>query len=194
MEREIEEKITEGETPSSAVSDESTPLLPTDPPVTKSVRTKVPEIEIHLYRQGKGPIEVFKSALGGWEQDQLEVQEILDKYGFKSLYAFSRDNGRSAPIRFNPRNGRSLLPYTDGSVIYIDGEIKDSLIKPITKVFLSVSFLTIMLAVLMKEYPNWMQKLNVSGSNFPPWALACIVIVFTRMRKRTKVFLKNRGW
>ncbi|KAF2297498.1 hypothetical protein GH714_024408 [Hevea brasiliensis] len=86
--------------------------------------TKVPEVEIHLYRQGKGPIDVFKSSLGGWDQDLLEVRDILDKYGFKSVYAFNPDSGRAAPIRFNGRNGRSILGYRDGSVICIDGEPK----------------------------------------------------------------------
>lgn len=103
-------------------ADESTALLPN--PRTKSVRTKVPEVEINLYRSGKGPIEVFKSSLGGWDQDQLEVRDILDKYGFKAIYAFNTEAGRGVPIRFNPKNGRSLLPYTDGAVIYIDGEPK----------------------------------------------------------------------
>ncbi|GKD38232.1 co-chaperone protein p23-1-like protein isoform X2 [Tanacetum coccineum] len=56
-------------------------------PITKRVTTKVPEIMIHLYKSGKGPIDIFTSSLGGWERDQLEVGDILDKYGLKSLYA-----------------------------------------------------------------------------------------------------------
>lgn len=90
----------------------------------KTVRTKVPEVEIHLYRQGKGPIAVFKSSLGGWDQDQLEVRDILENYGFKSIFAFNPGSGRGVPIRFNRRNGRSHLGYRDGSVIYVDGEPK----------------------------------------------------------------------
>lgn len=75
-----------------------------------------------MYRCGKGPIDVFKSNLGGWEQDQLEVRPILDKYGLKSIFAFNVEKGRGVPIRFNPRNGRSMLTYRDGAVVYIDGE------------------------------------------------------------------------
>lgn len=97
---------------------------PNPTPTKRSVRTKVPEIEIHLYRQGKGPIDVFKARLGGWDQDQLEVRDVLDKYGLKSIFAFNPASGRGVPIRFNPRNGRSMLPYKDGAVIYIDGEPK----------------------------------------------------------------------
>lgn len=102
------------------------PLLQSQNPSSnsKTVKTKVPEVEIHLYRQGKGPIDVFKSSLGGWDQDQLEVREILDKYGFKSVFAFKPDSGRGVPIRFNPRNGRSILTYRDGAEISIDGEPK----------------------------------------------------------------------
>ncbi|KAI4346562.1 hypothetical protein L6164_007448 [Bauhinia variegata] len=100
--------------------DSSTETLPSE----RHVRTKVPEVEIHLYRQGRGPIDVFKSTLGGWDRDQLEVRDILDKYRFKSIYAFNPQSGRSVPIRFNSRNGRSLLHYRDGAVVYIDGEPK----------------------------------------------------------------------
>lgn len=97
----------------------------TDPTAnSKTVKTKVPEVEVHLFRGGKGPIDVFKVGLGGWEQDQLEVRDILDKYGFKSLYAFNSGAERGLAIRFNPRNGRSLLTYKDGAVVYIDGEPK----------------------------------------------------------------------
>lgn len=109
-------------------ADEASPLLSNSNPNptnrTRSVRTKVPEVEVHLYRRGKGPVDVFKSCLGGWDQDQLDVREILDKYGFKSVYAFKPESGRGVPIRFNPRNGRSILTYHDGSKIYVDGEPK----------------------------------------------------------------------
>lgn len=120
-------EIREEEEPSPAMAPplveeegETTPLIPTK----KTVKTKVPEVEIRLYRQGKGPIEVFRSALGGWDQDQLEVLDILDKYGLKALYAFNPESGRGAPIRFNRRNGRSVLSYSDGAVILVDGEPK----------------------------------------------------------------------
>ncbi|KAG6602211.1 hypothetical protein SDJN02_06943 [Cucurbita argyrosperma subsp. argyrosperma] len=162
---------------------------------SKTVKTKVPEVEIHLYRQGKGPIDVFKSSLGGWEQDQLEVREILDKYGFKSVFAFKPDSGRGVPIRFNPRNGRSILTYRDGAEIYIDGEPKDSLIKPVTRIVFVVAIITIMITLLStsRNSQGWMKKLNITG-NFPPWILACVVIVFTRSRKRTRDLLKKYGW
>lgn len=125
---EIEEESPAGSVP-DAVHDESTPLvsensLQLTPKRSRSVRTKVPEVEVHLYKMGKGPIDVFKSCLGGWDQDQLEVRDILVKYGFSSVYAFTPGEGRGAPIRFNPRNGRSMLSYKDGSVVCIDGKPK----------------------------------------------------------------------
>ncbi|XP_062097478.1 uncharacterized protein LOC133803446 [Humulus lupulus] len=186
---EIEEEKEE----TAPISDVSAPN-PNLNPSPKSVRTKVPEVEIHLYRTGKGPIDVFKSSLGGWDQDQLEVRTILDKYGFKSLFAFSTQTGRGVPIRFHPRNGRSMLPYRDGSVIYVDGEPKDSLMKPVTKILLGVALITLLITFVLKETPQWMKKFNVVGGNFPPWILACVVIVFTRMRKRTKDLLTKHGW
>lgn len=122
---------------------EATPLLsnikpnpnPNPPNRTRSVKTKVPEVEVHLYRRGKGPIDVFKANLGGWDQDQLDVREFLDKYGFKSVYAFKPETGRGVPIRFNPRNGRSIVTYRDGSTIYVDGEPKVKLLQLESSVF-----------------------------------------------------------
>lgn len=102
-------------------SDESAPLLSN---ISDQKSPSVPEVEISLFRRGRGPIAVFKSSLGGYEQDQLEVVDILDKYGFKSIYAYNTVSGRGVPIRFNPKNGRSLLPYSDGAVISVDGEPK----------------------------------------------------------------------
>lgn len=161
---------------------------------TKSVQVKVPEVEIHLFRRGKGPIDVFKSRLGGWGQDQMEVLDILDHYSFKSIYAFNTSSGRGLSIRFNPRNGRSLLPYKDGSVIFIDGEPKDSLIKPITKIIIGLVILALLTAFLVRDTPEWIKMSNFFAGNFPPWVLACMVIVFIRLRKRTRDILKRYGW
>ncbi|KAF8411575.1 hypothetical protein HHK36_004130 [Tetracentron sinense] len=171
-------------------SDESPPN-PNPSSKTRTVKTKVPEAEIHLFRRGKGPIEIFQSSLGGWDQNQLEVRDILEKYGFKSLFAFNTRSGRGVPIRFNPRNGRSLLSYADGAGIFLDGEPKDSLVKPITKILLGVAVIMLLITFLLKETPQWAKYSNFSGGNFPPWILACVVIVFTRMRKRTRNFLKK---
>ncbi|XP_002888847.2 uncharacterized protein LOC9324910 [Arabidopsis lyrata subsp. lyrata] len=177
--------------------EETTPLLDDSQPEgelrSTTAAAKVPEVEIHLYKCGKGPIDVFKSNLGGYEQDQLEVRSILDKYGLKSIFAFNVEKGRAFPIRFHPRNGRSVLPYRDGAVIYIDGEPQDSLLKPITRIILGVVIVTLLITFLLKDPPAWIKN-NVSIGTFPPWVLACIVIVFTRARKRTRDFFKKYGW
>ncbi|KAJ6803141.1 uncharacterized protein M6B38_109195 [Iris pallida] len=172
---------------------EESPLLQ-NPNPRSSVKTKVPEVEIHLYRAGKGPAEVLRSALGGWDQDRLEVQDLLDRHGLKSLHAFSPGSGRGAPIRFNARNGRSLLPYKDGSVIYVDGEPKDSLVQPITKIIVGIAMLSLLVAILVREVPDRFNISKLTGDKFPPWVIACVVILFTRLRKRTKSLLKKFGW
>ncbi|XP_021771509.1 uncharacterized protein LOC110735630 [Chenopodium quinoa] len=199
-----EEREREGQ--SAMDSNETTPLLKPTSEITpsttieeqqnrRSVKTKVPEIELHVYRQGKGPIAVAKSTLGGWDQDQLEVRDIMEEYGFKCIYAFNpNDGGRTVPIRFHPRNGRSLLTYKDGSVISIDGEPKDSMIKPVTRIVVGVALMTVLIAVVVTESPVWAEKFNMKGWRIPPWVLTCAIIVFTRMRKRTKEYLQNRGW
>lgn len=72
--------------------------------------------------------------------------------------------------------------------------LQDSLIKPVTKILFGVAIITIVLTLFLKESPVWVEKLNIFGGSFPPWILACVVIVFTRMRKRTKDLLKKFGW
>nr|QSQ68585.1 hypothetical protein PY_018377 [Puya raimondii] len=176
------------------IEEEEPSLIANPNPSPRSSQTKPPEVEIHLFRGGRGPIDVFRSRLGGWDQNQLEVQDILDKYGFKSLHAFNPSSGRSVAVRFNPRNGRSLLPYPDGSVVFVDGEPKDSLVKPVTKILIGVAVITLLVALFFKEAPEWLRATSFSTGNFPPWILACVVIVFTRLRKRTRNVLKKFGW
>ncbi|XP_020105914.1 uncharacterized protein LOC109722308 [Ananas comosus] len=189
----------EGDREETIEEEEPSPISNPNPnpnpnPSPRSAQTKAPEVEIHLFRGGRGPIDVFRSRLGGWDQNQLEVQDILDKYGFKSLHAFNPSSGRSVAVRFNPRNGRSLLPYADGSVVFVDGEPKDSLVKPVTKILVGVAVITLLVALFFKEAPEWLRATRFSAGNFPPWILACIVIVFTRLRKRTRDVLKKFGW
>ncbi|KAJ3695028.1 hypothetical protein LUZ60_000405 [Juncus effusus] len=164
-------------------------------PNPKSVQIKSPEVEVRLYRSGKGPAQVFPSKLGGWEQNQLEVGDILDKFGLKSIHSFNPDEGkRGVAIRFNPKNGRSIMSYTDGSVVVLDGEPKDSMVMPVTKILLGIVICILLIVIFFKEMPKWLNTDSLSKLNFPPWILACMVIVFMRLRKRTKDLLKKFGW
>ncbi|KAI6689624.1 hypothetical protein NL676_026452 [Syzygium grande] len=95
----------------SKVTGEIETASPPDPtPAKRVVRTKVPEVEIHLFRQGKGPADVFKTSLGGWDQDQLEVRDILDKHGLKSIFAFNPGSGRGAPSGSTPGTAAPCCP------------------------------------------------------------------------------------
>ncbi|KAJ4873281.1 hypothetical protein Rs2_45057 [Raphanus sativus] len=168
--------------PQQKIEEETTPLLDGESN-SRTATTKVPGVRI----------DVFKSNLGGWEQNQLEVRSILEKYGLKSIFAFNVERGRAAPIRCHPRNGWSVLPYRDGAVVYIDGEPQDSMLKPITRIVLGVVIVMLLTTFLLKDPPAWIKN-NISMGNFPPWVLACIVIVVTRARKRTRDFFKKCGW
>ncbi|KAK7279771.1 hypothetical protein RJT34_24828 [Clitoria ternatea] len=158
-----------------------------------SAKKKVNEVEIHLFRDGEGPTAIFKSKLGGSEHNQLEVREILQNHSLKSIFAFKPQSGRGVPIRFNPKNGRSFLTYRNDAVIFLDGEPKDSMLKPVARILVGVALITIMILLVSWDTSDWINKLNFSGVNFPPLILACVVIVFTRMRKRTKDFLSKYG-
>ncbi|KAE8812612.1 hypothetical protein D1007_10311 [Hordeum vulgare] len=81
-----------------------------------------PEVEVQLFRHGRGPVAVFRSPLCGYTQDQQEVGDILEKHGIKSVFAFDAAcRARGVAIHSTPHNGRSLLPYTADS---LDGEPK----------------------------------------------------------------------
>ncbi|KEH43616.1 hypothetical protein MtrunA17_Chr1g0201111 [Medicago truncatula] len=155
------------------------------------------KVEIHLFRQGEGPIAVFESELGGCEQNRLEVREILHKYSLKSIFAFNPRSGRAVPIRFNPKTGYSVLSYRNAAVLYIDGEPKESLLKPVYRILVGVALIAIMLMLVYGDIgistAEWVQKLNVSGVDYPPLIVACVVVVFSRMRHRTRRFLKRLG-
>ncbi|KAK8949148.1 hypothetical protein KSP39_PZI006217 [Platanthera zijinensis] len=157
----------------------------------RTVRTKVPEVDVQLFLRGKGPIAAFRSSLGGWDQDHLEIQDILDKHGLKALFSFNPTTGRGVPIRSNPKNGRSVLSYTDGSLILLDGEPKDPFLKPITKILVVAVLVSILISIFVKDSPDWLQNLKSLTGMFPPWVLACAVVVFIRLRKRTKGLLKK---
>lgn len=70
------------------------------------------------------------------------------------------------------------------------------MLKPITKMVIGVAAMTVVAAVLSKEakMPEWLQASKLGKVSFPPWVLACIVIVFMRLRKRTKDVMKKFGW
>jgi hypothetical protein len=74
--------------------------------------------------------------------------------------------------------------------------IQDSLVKPVTKVMIGVAAMTLVIAVFLKEakMPEWLEASKLGNLNFPPWVLACMVIVFMRLRKRTKDVMKKFGW
>ncbi|OEL32664.1 hypothetical protein BAE44_0006314 [Dichanthelium oligosanthes] len=180
-----------------AIQEESaaTAPAPDGKPGSGAAAASAPEVEVQLFRRGR-PVAVFRSPLGGWTQDQLEVGDILEQHGLKSVFAFDpAARKRGVAIRFNARNGRSYLTYGPGSTIFLDGEPKDSLLKPITKMVLGVAAMTVVAAVLLKEakMPEWLAS-RLGSVSFPPWVLACIVIVFMRLRKRTRDAMKKFGW
>lgn len=72
--------------------------------------------------------------------------------------------------------------------------MQDSLLKPITKILLGVAVITVLITLVSRETPQWLERFSPFGGSFPPWMLALMVIVFTRMRKRTKDVLKWFGW
>ncbi|XP_073110945.1 uncharacterized protein [Elaeis guineensis] len=144
-----------------------------------------PWVEVHLFRRGRGPIDIFRSSLGGRDQDRLEVRSILARYRLKSVFAFKPPSERGFPIRFSP-DGTSLHPYRDGTVVFIDGEPKDSLLKPVIKILIGIAVPTLLIVILIKELPETAKASRLATGLFPPWLLACMLVLFTRLRKRPR--------
>eukprot|EP01018_Ginkgo_biloba_P019981 Gb_41798 [translate_table: standard] len=59
----------------------------------------------------------------------------MDVYGLKALHAFNTRSGPRSMTLFNPKNGLSIFPYM-GKLVVIDGDPKDFLIKPNSKILL----------------------------------------------------------
>jgi hypothetical protein len=152
----------------------------------------IPEVEVHLYVRGEGPIHVFKTPLGGWDQDRLDLQQIMDDYGLKALYAYGARSGRGLRLRLNPRNGLSMLPYT-GNLVCLDGEPKDSWLKPISKILMVLALVTLLVVMILREPPQWIHKLKFIGGGSLPWTATIIVIVISRLRKKVRNLLRSYG-
>ncbi|KAF3326920.1 hypothetical protein FCM35_KLT08550 [Carex littledalei] len=143
-------------------------------------------VEVHLYRRGRGPIAIFQSSLVGPGLNRLDVRSIMSQHGLRSLFAFKPPSERGFRIRFDLVKGQSVLHYKPGSVVFFDSEPKGSLIRPISIIFMGVAILFILIAVLMKEFPYQLNSKTLFGSFVPPWLLAFGVILYTRMRKKTR--------
>ncbi|CAH8359351.1 unnamed protein product [Eruca vesicaria subsp. sativa] len=176
---------------------ETAPLLDDSQTGGQSATTKVPEVEIHLFLTGRGldPIHVFKWNLGGEEQNQLEVGPILVKYGLKTIFAFTVDYGRGVcvPIKFNPRNGRSLLTYRDGTLVHIIAEPENPVSKTIQRIVIGAVFATLLNTFLVRHPPAWIKN-NFSIQDLPMWVLVCIMIVLIILRKRSRDIYRKFGW
>lgn len=65
------------------------------------------------------------------------------------------------------------------------------------RILVGVALIAIMLMLVYGDIgistAEWVQKLNVSGVDYPPLIVACVVVVFSRMRHRTRRFLKRLG-
>lgn len=159
---------------------------------SQKITSTIPEVEVHLYVKGEGPIHVFKTPLGGWDQDRLDLQQIMDDYGLKTLYAYSAGSGRGARLRLSPRNGLSILPYS-GKLVYIDGEPKDSWLKPISKILMLLALLTLLVTMILREPPQWIHKFKFRGEGLSLWTVAIVVIVISRLRKKLMNLLRSYG-
>ncbi|KAL5228986.1 hypothetical protein ABZP36_017251 [Zizania latifolia] len=180
-----------------AIQEESPASAPKGKRRSEAEAEAAPEVNVQLFRRGRGPVAVFRSRLGGYTQDQLEVGDILEQHGLKSVFVFDpASRTRGVAIRFHPRNGRSLLTYVSGSTIFLDGE-------PKVRFFVEAhhegddrgrSYDGSFCGVIEGGEDALGLKPKLRNLNFPPWVLACMVIVFTRLRKRTKDAMHKFGW
>ncbi|KAJ7516295.1 hypothetical protein O6H91_22G051800 [Diphasiastrum complanatum] len=151
------------------------------------------EVDVELYIQGRGPQHTFKASLEGWDQNRLDLEQIMNEYRLKAVYAFSIGSGRGQRLMYNPRNGLSVVPYSGkpGSLIRLDGDPKGSLMVPILKISLAAFLISILtMAFALKEPPKFFSKLQVlAGGGGMIW-LVCLVTMFvtqlTRHNRQSK--------
>ncbi|KAK3164090.1 hypothetical protein QOZ80_1AG0012540 [Eleusine coracana subsp. coracana] len=146
-----------------------------------------PFVEVRLYRQGAGPVALFRSCLAGPRRDRLDVRRIQGEHGLRALFAFKPgDSRRGLRIRADPAAGYSALPFRDGAVIVLDGEPKESWTKPVSVIVAGVLVPAVMAMVAVNGVPEQLRSSKVVNGLFPPWILISAVIIFARVRTRPR--------
>ncbi|KAG2384504.1 uncharacterized protein HKW66_Vig0147320 [Vigna angularis] len=139
----------------------------------------------------QGCLEWFTTSSMMLEYPMVEIHDGQSGYKTLQHYVSKHDANWFRGQELDWVNGDYALKFRIESLLCSSD---DSLIKPVTRILVGVALIIFMITLVSRDTPDWLKKLNFSGVNFPPWILACVVIVFTRMRKRTKDFLKKRGW
>ncbi|KAL2652555.1 hypothetical protein R1flu_020683 [Riccia fluitans] len=145
----------------------------------------LPEVQIELYVNGKGPRYSFKSKLQGYDANRLDVETLLNKYKLNSLYAYSPSDGRGQRLLQHPRNGLSLVCYSGkpDSVIRLDSDPKTSVWKQ--SLLIVVVSLVIVLVILIfsddADKPLWFKKLQHLGGGSIGWLVGFIIILISQI-------------
>ncbi|CAM6127036.1 unnamed protein product [Calypogeia fissa] len=155
----------------------------------------LPEVQIELFENGKGPRHTFKTKLQGWEANRLDLETIQNTYHLKAVYAYSITAGRGQRLAYHPRNGLSLVCYSGkpGVVIRLDSDPKLAVRKYVLKFGVGVVVAAFLLFCFHKEaWPQWLHNLvNCTGGGFG-WIVAFLVFVGTQaaagwgLRRKTR--------
>ncbi|KAL3684388.1 hypothetical protein R1sor_002410 [Riccia sorocarpa] len=145
----------------------------------------LPEVQIELYVNGKGPRHTFKSKLQGYDANRLDVETLLSKYKLNALYAYSPSGGRGQRLIQHPRSGLSLVCYSGkpDSLIRLDSDPKTSLWKQ-SLLILVVSLVIVLIILIFSDdadKPLWFKKLQQLGGGSIGWLVGFFVILISQV-------------
>ncbi|XP_024540006.1 uncharacterized protein LOC112349586 [Selaginella moellendorffii] len=156
--------------------------------------SRQPLVEVELFIDGKGPEHVFKAPLGGWDQNRLDLEQIMIDYKLRAIYAYSLSSGRGQRLRYNPRNGLSMLPYSgkSDSVIRLDGDPKRSRLVPVIKIGVGIGFIVAMVTCIFVDFSrDWIQALRNASAGRMMLVVCFVTMIILQISRQARSHKKR---
>lgn len=150
------------------------------------------QVQVELYVEGQGPVQVFSEPLKGYTQNRLDLERIMRTHNLKAIYAFSSTSGRGNRLFWDPRNGLSRIAYSGkpDAIIRLDGDPTEPFSLMLGKLlfgFVLIGGLACL--TLADSLPDWLGFFRDSGRSYFV-VLTCFVtmlysqLVWRPMKKR----------
>ncbi|XP_024518105.1 uncharacterized protein LOC112341732 [Selaginella moellendorffii] len=178
--------------------------------------SRQPLVEVELFIDGKGPEHVFKAPLGGWDQNRLDLEQIMIDYKLRAIYAYSLSSGRGQRLRYNPRNGLSMLPYSgkSDSIIRLDGDpkvrkfsilffrkfylewismiLQRSRLVPVIKIGVGIGFIVAMVTCIFVDFSSdWIQALRNASAGRMMLVVCFVTMIILQISRQARSHKKR---
>lgn len=142
---------------------------------------------VEVYIRGKGPVHKLKLPWEGYEKNQIDLEDLMNKCRLKALYAFSLTQGRGVEQFYNPRNGLSLISYSGkpDSIIRYDGEPKPTFGAVASRYGLSFLLVAILVVGSTKSKNHYIVEAQKVLGGRVTWIACFVILVFSHFARRS---------